>query len=247
MAQKNPKAKNVKTTGKKDTKKNLSKVSKKQTKKVKNTKKQTAGAAEKPKQKKRYFKVIYKLNGNYVCEGRYSGKKPKQAACKALTTITNGMKKRGEKYLGKLIKYSVIEQTRGSARKKYYYEGKKYTLKKPVTVTITKNKDSSKEVEQKIVYKSGSDVKKCLIDKCPKELVDFTPTREVLDADDEEEVQAGGKKNTKKTKPAKKNTKNTKAKPAKKTKTAKKPAKKVTKKPAKQSKKNTKKTAAAAK
>ena len=71
--------------------------------------------------KKRYFKCIYVDEKTNIvnCVGRYSGKKPKQAANKALTAMTKQFKEQGLKTNGIKMNFGVIEQTRGSKRKKY--------------------------------------------------------------------------------------------------------------------------------
>ena len=81
--------------------------------------------------KKRYFKCIYvdEKTKCVNCVGRYSGKKPKQAANKALTALTKNFKEQGINTNGLKINFGVIEQTRGSKRKKYYYHGTRNTLK----------------------------------------------------------------------------------------------------------------------
>lgn len=229
MAKKDSKAKNTKTApAKKEAKSSTQKVSKKETKKAaKPAKKQSGGDAKPKTPKKRYFKAIYEENGSVVCNGRYSGRKPKQAACKALTAITNAMKERGDKYEGVKINFCVIEQTRGSKNKKYYYEGSKFLLDEPVTVPIKKlNKKTKKKEIEEIEYKRGSKVMKCSEDQCTA-LVAFNPRKEDLEDDSEQE--GGNKKG--KAKDAKKQNK--------------KPAKKADKKPAKKadkSKKENKKT-----
>ena len=138
--------------------------------------------------KKRYFKCIYvdEKTKCVNCVGRYSGKKPKQAANKALTALTKNFKEQGINTNGLKINFGVIEQTRGSKRKKYYYHGTRNTLKKPVPVSIKKtDKKTGKVTTEVITYKHQSTVKKISCDKCP-ELVAFNPKKELLD--DNEEV-----------------------------------------------------------
>jgi len=78
----------------------------------------------------RYFKIVCD-DGN--CRGRFSGKKPKQAANKALTSILR--EKKGLKGGGKL-NFSICECTRGSKCKVYYYTGERKKLDSPMDVTI---------------------------------------------------------------------------------------------------------------
>jgi hypothetical protein len=170
--------------------------------KVKTSNKQSGGNTNpKVTGKKRYFKAIYEQNGKVVCNGRYSGKKPKQAACKALTAITNSMTDKGKTCEDVSINFCVIEQTRGSKNKKYYYEGSKFLLDEPVTVKIKKtDKEGIVNVEE-IEYKRGSKVMKCKEEKC-ETLVAFNPRKEDLEDLEESEQDGGskkGKKNVKKT------------------------------------------------
>jgi hypothetical protein len=219
---------------KKSTKSSTKKTNKATTSTKKTTKTTTKNTAVVESPKKRYFKAIYDKDGTVVCEGRYSGRKPKQAACKALTGITNGMKDRGEKFEGVTINFCVIEQTRRSKNKKYYYEGSKFKLDDPVVVKITKtDKKTGKKNTEKIKYSRGSKVMKCSSDKCPK-LVAFNPRKKDL----EEVVEDGAtsKTTTSKTTTNKKTTKKTTTKKA----TKKTPVKVVKKKTT--TKKTTKKT-----
>jgi len=156
-------------------------ASKKNTKKPVSEKKHDDAKKEKVAQKKRHFRAIYTNTADdVVCSGRYSGNKPKQAANKALTSITNEMAENGATVDGVKIKFCVIEQTRGSKHKKYYYKGSKFSLDTPVTVKITKNKGTSNEATQSIVYKRGSKVMKCSDEEC-QDYVDFNPKDEDLE------------------------------------------------------------------
>ena len=78
----------------------------------------------------RYFKIVCE-DGS--CRGRFSGKKPKQAANKALTSILK--QKKSMKGGGKL-NFSICECTRGSKCKVYNYTGERRKLEKPMDVTI---------------------------------------------------------------------------------------------------------------
>lgn len=181
----------------------------KNTKAPKNTKNKKGGAVAKVAKvaknvPRRYFKAIYKRDDEVVCNGRYRGRKPKQAASKALTAITKGMVEAGEDVNDVSIHFCIMEQTRGSKHKKYYYAGKKHELDEPVIVSITKTVDG-KKITQEIKYKKKSVIKKCSSDNCP-DLRDYKLKKEEHDdeEDEAEEVaeepvkQKGGKKNTKK-------------------------------------------------
>ncbi len=102
--------------------------------------------------KLRYFKLIY----NEKDQGRYCGKKPKQAANKAFSSIIKELKKTGQQNGGVNvdINFSIRECTRNSKHKEYKYIGKRQVLTNPVKVVI-ENKDSegkkigTKEIEYK--------------------------------------------------------------------------------------------------
>jgi hypothetical protein len=103
--------------------------------------------------KLRYFKLYYNEN---IC-GRYSGKKPKQAANKAFSSIVKDMKKTENKEGVNIdISFTIKECTRNSFHKEYKYIGKRLLLKSPVKVTIENGDGTSKD----IVYKYHNELKK---------------------------------------------------------------------------------------
>jgi hypothetical protein len=103
--------------------------------------------------KLRYFKLYYNDN---IC-GRYSGKKPKQAANKAFSSIIKDMKKTENKEGVNIdITFTIKECTRNSFHKEYKYVGKRLLLKSPVKVTIENGDGTSKD----IVYKYHNELKK---------------------------------------------------------------------------------------
>lgn len=83
--------------------------------------------------KNRFFK-IFNCDSD-ECKGRFAGKKPKQAANKALTSILKDMENK-EEDTTIAIPFSIIECTRGSKRKVYNYRGLKELLEEPMTVEI---------------------------------------------------------------------------------------------------------------
>jgi hypothetical protein len=93
--------------------------------------------------KLRYFKLFY----NEEYQGRYCGRKPKQAANKAYSSIIKEMKKNGNQKGGINvdINFSIRECTRNSKHKEYKYIGLREELKVPVEVKI-KNEDGSVKV-----------------------------------------------------------------------------------------------------
>ena len=92
----------------------------------------------------RYFKLIY----NDEVQGRYCGKKPKQAANKAFSSIIKDMKKGGNQQGGVNvdINFSIRECTRNSKHKEYKYVGIRESLKEPVKVAINNEDGSVKEI-----------------------------------------------------------------------------------------------------
>jgi hypothetical protein len=109
--------------------------------------------------KLRYFKLFY---NNEIC-GRYCGKKPKQAANKAFSSIVKDMKKDGVSVTHDSqleVSFTIKECTRNSKHKEYKYVGKRHLLKEPVKVSIENGDGSVKE----IVYKFHNQLQ-----KAPKE------------------------------------------------------------------------------
>ncbi len=109
--------------------------------------------------KKRYFHCVYKNGeGEVVRAGRYSGKKPKQAARKALSRVVD----KNELPIGQSITFLIKECTRGRKKKAYSYTGSRVLLETPVTVEI-KKKDGT---PAKLVYKHDNVVKKVALTEC---------------------------------------------------------------------------------
>jgi hypothetical protein len=104
--------------------------------------------------KLRYFKLFF---NDEIC-GRYCGKKPKQAANKAFSSIIKDLKKSGNETAVE-IAFSIKECTRNSKHKEYKYIGQRQVLKEPVKVEIQNNDGTIKE----IVYKYHN-----LLSKAPK-------------------------------------------------------------------------------
>jgi len=104
--------------------------------------------------KLRYFKLFY--NDEY--QGRYCGRKPKQAANKAFSSIIKEMKKNGNQKGGVNvdINFSIRECTRNSKHKEYNYVGVREKLGEPVDVQI-KNDDGS---VKKITYSFHNKISK---------------------------------------------------------------------------------------
>lgn len=94
--------------------------------------------------KLRYFKLFY--NDEY--QGRYCGRKPKQAANKAFSSIIKDMKKNGNQKGGVNvdINFSIRECTRNSRHKEYNYIGVREQLNEPVEVKIKNDDGSVKEI-----------------------------------------------------------------------------------------------------
>merc|ERR1712139_67143 len=137
----------------------------KKAKEVKNKAKQIVvdeqmedGVSDAKTNKQRYFKLIY----NNEIQGRYCGKKPKQAANKAFSSIIKDLKKNGNESGGVNvdINFSIRECTRNSKHKEYKYVGKRESLENPVKVEINNSDGTIKEIEYKFFNK---------LQKAPKE------------------------------------------------------------------------------
>ena len=87
---------------------------------------------------KRYFKcIMINADGVAVSTGRYSGKKPKQAASKACTRLYEDQK--GLNNTPEKIIFGMHECTRASKKKKkYFYVGRRVKLAQPEEVHINK-------------------------------------------------------------------------------------------------------------
>ena len=115
---------------------------------------------------KRYFKcIMINANGEAISTGRYSGKKPKQAASKACTRLYEDQKELNNTP-DKII-FGMHECTRASKKKKkYFYVGRRVKLAEPEEVHI--NKIDPKTGKNMIIrYFYNNDVTKLTIDdKC---------------------------------------------------------------------------------
>jgi len=147
----------TKTATRKSTKKTKATMPK-ETKTVKVTPKVQAGInQEEEVAGRRYFKcIMINADGKAVCSGRYSGKKPKQAASKACTRL---YKDAGKKF-PKNIVFGMHECTRTSKKKKkYFYVGSRTKLAKPEKVSINK-KDPKTGKNMVITYNYNNQVRK---------------------------------------------------------------------------------------
>lgn len=101
--------------------------------------------------KLRYFKLLY----NDIIQGRYSGKKPKQAANKAFSSIIKTFKEGNEQNGGVNldINFTIKECTRNSKHKDYKYIGKRQALDNPVRVEIANADGTVKQIEYKFFNK----------------------------------------------------------------------------------------------
>jgi hypothetical protein len=124
------------------------------------------------KKRKRYFRCVYRSKaGEIVHAGRYSGKKPKQAARKALTRIAD----KNELTIGESVTFLIQECTRGSKKKKYSYTGSRVNLPEPVKIQIAKkDKEGNKTGEfTTLEYLRDNVVKKISLKECGLEDVDL--------------------------------------------------------------------------
>ena len=158
-AEKEVETKSTKST--KSAKSKSSKKSKKATKPKVVAKTEQEGGEGEEEKGKRYFHCVYKSNdGTVVRAGRYCGKKPKQAARKALSRVVE----KNEVENGKSLLFLIKECTRGSKKKMYAYSGSRVPLETPVTVPLKKlNKDGKPVV---LTYKHANNVKKVALEEC---------------------------------------------------------------------------------
>lgn len=132
---------------------------------------------------KRYFKCIIVDGDEVKVSGRYSGKKPKQAASKACTKLYEDLRSAGQAPTE--IVFGMHECTRANKKKKkYFYIGKREKLDKPEQVSINKI-DPKTNKQMVITYHYNNDVKK-LHD------IEAHPEYVRLSTYDAREEQAGG-------------------------------------------------------
>jgi hypothetical protein len=109
--------------------------------------------------KMRYFKLYF----NDEDKGRYCGKKPKQAANKAFSSIVKELNKNGENGgVDVDINYSVKECTRHSKHKEYKYVGKRESLHEAVPVYIPHEERKTKDKNSKEMLSNEELTKKIL-------------------------------------------------------------------------------------
>jgi hypothetical protein len=100
---------------------------------------------------KRYFKMIHEQN---LHKGKYIGRKPKQAASKALTSIWRNEMKNGNDVTGKTLNIVIKEFTRNKTHKIHEYEGTRIKLDKPTEVKLKLPDDTNGNSNVKtILYK----------------------------------------------------------------------------------------------
>ena len=134
---------------------------------------QKGGDDEGDEKKTRYFRCVYRdTDGSVVRAGRYCGRKPKQAASKALTAII----KSTEGAVDQPVKFLITECTRGSKKKSYSYSGEQKKID-PVTVEI--KRDDGKI--NKIVYRKSNVISKISLEECV----------DLRDANDDDEQEGG--------------------------------------------------------
>lgn len=123
-----------------------------------------AAEVQAPVRDKRTFRVVYRNpQGEAVLCGRYCGAKPKQAASKAFTGICKTFKK-AEQELDGPVHFFVVECTRGSKCKKYFYTGERTKLDTPAKIEIADGK--------MITYNFNNTVKKSTQEEC-LDLLDY--------------------------------------------------------------------------
>jgi hypothetical protein len=128
----------------------------KKTKVQKNSNDENEDEEEEPG--KRYFKcIMITSEDEVIATGRYSGKKPKQAASKACTKLFEDIIESGQE-LPEHIIYGMHECTRASKKKKkYFYIGKRVELEEPEAVKIHLRDPITKEA---LLDKKGNKIPK---------------------------------------------------------------------------------------
>ncbi len=118
----------------------------------------------------RYFKLVYD-DAKGSSRVRFSGKTPKQVANIAFSSIFRNSDDPDN--LGELS-FCIIECTRGSECKKYFYTGERKTLTVPMEITIGKgdNKEVITYKYQNIIREDIVTEKKELEEKRKKEIYD---------------------------------------------------------------------------
>jgi len=106
--------------------------------------------------------------------GRLCGKKPKQAANKAFTTILKHLSTSNIPYTsGQKINFSIKECTRGSKCSEYNYEGHRILLDKPLEVNINAKEKNKETGVETLVVKPVTYRNKNVVKKVPKNLLRF--------------------------------------------------------------------------
>jgi hypothetical protein len=112
----------------------------------------------------RSFKLLHQtVNGNVEIAGRYIGTRPKQAAYKALTAIHKIYK--NENIENESSVFGMVETTRSSKKKIYWYVGKKEKTNEPIELYklndkyFSKNKINELGGFEKIFGKKEDEVK----------------------------------------------------------------------------------------
>jgi hypothetical protein len=128
----------------------------------------------------------FKCEFDGVIFGRYKGRKPKQAASKALTKIVK-ISGGNKKCIGTSFTFKMIESSRARKKKVSFYEGSRVELVNPKTIEKTfKDKNGNSEIKQ-IEYFYNNKIKKIKnID--PKKLLQENEEHDEDDEEDEERV-----------------------------------------------------------
>jgi hypothetical protein len=109
----------------------------------------------------RYFHLMY----NDEIRGRFAGRVPKQAASKAFTALYKknpraqygqGINVNLNLNVNEPINFSIIECTRGSKNKKFYYTGIRHKLDKERTMEL---RDRDLKIVKTINYKYYNSIK----------------------------------------------------------------------------------------
>lgn len=97
---------------------------------------------EEPMNRYRYFKCYH----NDTCFGRFRGRKPKQAACKAFTKLIKLFRGQNLEQDDQEFIFSIKEITRNSKKKSYTYTGSRIQFDRPCKVQIMSPNGERKDV-----------------------------------------------------------------------------------------------------
>lgn len=104
-------------------------------------------------------------------QGKYRGKKPKQAGNKAFSAIIKENKKNNTSIVGTDVNFTITEVSKNRDPRVYTYVGRRTELPVPITVELKIKDKETKEVKEikKVVYKFKNTLKKARVVQVPVE------------------------------------------------------------------------------